>query len=60
MDEKPPNISEKIIRVKTEISLPSLKKSALIDPQRIKNDDLNFMKPIGTLKKGSKQESILP
>lgn len=34
------------------MSLPTLKKSAFLDPSRIKNDDLNFMKPIGTLKKG--------
>lgn len=34
------------------MSLPTLKKSPFLDPSRIKNDDFNFMKPIGTLKKG--------
>ena len=55
-----PCVSEKIVRLKTEMSLPALKKSHHIDMERIQNDDFNFMKPIGTVKKSHKETSVLP
>ena len=42
------------------MSLPTLKKSTFLDPSRIKNDEFNFMKPIGTIKKGLNSDLILP